>query len=402
MTEEPHVPTENPEQHEPVSEAHTPQPEEARLHPQEMRLRIERPSVTRLSRRVLVGAGAVACGGVCIALAVGLWPHRQTAAPQSVSTGANILPEGMASLPKDYAATAQAPKLGPPLPGDLGKPMLKASVIAPGMPMPATPEQQRVAQEQDAARSSHLFATSNITQTVGAAATAPTTSAAPVPTPSGGSTDQDHKLAFLNAAADRQTESPDRLQTAPSPNLLQAGAVIPAALITGIRSDLPGQITAQVTEDVYDSPTGKILLIPQGARLIGQYDAQITFGQSRALLVWNRLILPNGNFMVLERQPGTDTEGYAGLEDQVDEHWGSLFEAAVLSTVLSVGAEAGTSDSENNLAQAIRQGASQSFNQVGQQVVGRSLNVQPTITIRPGFPVRVLVTHDLVLEPYRG
>ena len=227
-------------------------------------------------------------------------------------------------------------------------------------------------------------------------------SAAPVAAPSGGSTDQDHKLAFLSASPDHQTESPDRLQAAPSPDVLQAGAVIPAALVTGIRSDLPGQVTAQVTEDVYDSPTGKILLIPQGARLIGQYDAQITFGQSRALLVWNRLILPNGNSIVLERQPGVDTEGYAGLEDQVDEHWGSLFEAAVLSTILSVGAEAGTSDSENNLAQAIRQGASQSFNQVGQQVVGRSLNVQPTITIRPGFPVRVLVTHDLILKPYHA
>jgi type IV secretion system protein VirB10 len=139
----------------------------------------------------------------------------------------------------------------------------------------------------------------------------------------------------------------------------------------------------------------------QGSRLVGQYDAQIAFGQSRALLVWNRLIMPNGKSIVLERQPGADTEGYAGLEDEVDNHWGMLFKAAILSTILSVGAEAGTSDSENNLAQAIRQGASQSFSQIGQQVVGRSLNVQPTITIRPGFPVRVLVTHDLVLEPYR-
>ena len=176
--------------------------------------------------------------------------------------------------------------------------------------------------------------------------------------------------------------------------------MIPAALITGLRSDLPGQVTAQVTEDVYDSPTGKVLLIPQGARLVGQYDAQISFGQSRALLVWNRLIMPNGRSIVLERQPGADAEGYAGLEDEVDNHWGMLFTAAILSTVLSVGSEAGTSNSENNLAQAIRQGASQSFNQVGEQVVGRSLNVQPTITIRPGFPVRVMVTHDLVLEPY--
>jgi type IV secretory pathway VirB10-like protein len=402
MTEEPHDPAASPEPHVPDSGPHLPPPEEARSHPQEMRLRVERPSVTRLSRRVLVGASAVACGGIFIALAVALWPHRQTLAPQAVSTGANILPEGVASLPKDYTATAAAPKLGPPLPGDLGKPMLKAGVVPPGMPAPATPEQQRLAQDRDAARTSHLFATSNISQPAAATAAAPAAPAASAPTPSGGSADQDHKLAFLNATADHQTESADRLQSAPSPNLLQAGAVIPAALITGIRSDLPGQVTAQVTEDVYDSPTGKILLIPQGARLIGQYDAQITFGQSRALLVWNRLILPNGNSIVLERQPGTDTEGYAGLEDQVDEHWGSLFEAAVLSTALSVGAEAGTSDSENNLAQAIRQGASQSFNQVGQQVVGRSLNVQPTITIRPGFPVRVLVTRDLILQPYRN
>jgi type IV secretion system protein TrbI len=192
--------------------------------------------------------------------------------------------------------------------------------------------------------------------------------------------------------------------SAASPYVLQAGAVIPASLITGLRSDLPGEVTAQVTEDVYDSPTGKFLLIPQGARLIGQYDAQIAFGQSRALLVWNRLIMPNGKSIVLERQPGTDSEGYAGLEDEVDNHLGMLFKAAILSTLLSVGSEAGTnnSNSENNLAQAIRQGGSQSFNQIGEQVVGRSLSIQPTITIRPGFPVRVLVTHDLVLEPYKG
>jgi type IV secretion system protein VirB10 len=117
--------------------------------------------------------------------------------------------------------------------------------------------------------------------------------------------------------------------------------------------------------------------------------------------VWTRLIMPNGRSIVLERQPGADPEGYAGLEDGIDNHWGSLFKAAILSTLLSVGSEAGTSNSENNLAQAIRQGASQSFNQTGEQIVGRSLNVQPTLTVRPGFPVRVLVTRDLVLEPYR-
>ena len=178
--------------------------------------------------------------------------------------------------------------------------------------------------------------------------------------------------------------------------------MIPAALLTGLRSDLPGQITAQVTEAVYDSPTGRVLLIPQGSRLVGQYDAQVQFGQSRALLVWTRLIFPNGRSIVLERQPGADPEGYAGLEDQVDNHWGQLFKAALLSTILSVGTEADTSNNQNSLVQAIRKGASNSFAQTGSQVVGRSLNIQPTLTIRPGFPVRVIVTRDLVMEPYAG
>lgn len=132
-----------------------------------------------------------------------------------------------------------------------------------------------------------------------------------------------------------------------------------------------------MTEAVYDSPTGKILLIPQGARLIGQYDAQVAFGQSRALLVWNRIIMPNGRSIVLERQPGADPEGYAGLEDEVDNHWGALFKAAMLSTILSVGSEAGTSSNQNSLVDAIRRGSSDSFSQTGRQVVGRSLQVRP-------------------------
>ena len=105
---------------------------------------------------------------------------------------------------------------------------------------------------------------------------------------------------------------------------------------------------------------------------------------------------------MLERQPGADPEGYAGLSDQVDNHWGQLFKAAMLSTLLSVGSEAGTANNENSLVQAIREGASNSFAQGGSQVVGRSLGIQPTLTIRPGFPVRVIVTRDLVLEPYQG
>jgi hypothetical protein len=142
-----------------------------------------------------------------------------------------------------------------------------------------------------------------------------------------------------------------------------------------------------------------------GARLIGIYDSQVAFGQSRVLLVWNRLIMPNGRSIVLERQAGADTAGYAGLEDEVDNHGGAQFEAALLSTLLGVGSELGTTTgtgSNADIITALRRGTSDSMNQTGQRAVQRNLNIQPTPTIRPGFPVRVIVNRDLVLEPYKG
>jgi type IV secretion system protein VirB10 len=355
---------------------------------------------------VLLGLGTVAAIGICGALLFALKPQHQTTGSELYNTNNRNTPDGLANLPRDYTGLPKpVPQPGPPLPGDLGKPILYSGAPAPSMPTGTDPEQQRIAQEQEAARTSRLFTTTNVHQTAEAAPTPTQAGATPAVATASPSdlTSQDHKLAFLNGAIDRRTTSPDRVQPPARPYVLQAGAVVPASLITGLRSDLPGQVTAQVTEDVYDSPTGKILLIPQGARLVGQYDAQIAFGQTRALLVWNRLIMPNGRSIVLERQPGADTQGYAGLEDEVDNHWGTLFKAAVLSTLLSVGSEAGISGNNNgSLAEAIQQGMSQSVNQTGQQVVSRSLNIQPTITIRPGFPVRVMVTHDLVLEPYRA
>jgi len=403
-----------------------------------LRLRPDRPPVMRLSRKaltVLGGVSALALGGALI------WAlhtsHGKPAAKELYSTDHNPTADGLARLPGDYRGVAGAapsgassvPQLGPPLPGDLGRPILKAGVASSAIGGTAEPSavtqqrdqaRQRVVQEQQAAQTSRLF----LGDSMKAAETSASASAASTASPSelGGltglgalaanpaaqgqaaspSADADHKLAFLNGAADHRTVSTDRIEAPASPYVVQAGAVIAAALVTGLRSDLPGQVTAQVTENVYDGPTGRFLLIPQGARLIGQYDAQIAFGQNRALLVWNRLILPNGRSIVLERQPGADPQGFAGLEDQVDNHWGQLFKAATLSTILSVGAEAGTSSNENDLVQALRQGASDSISQAGRQVVGRSLTIQPTITIRPGFPVRVIVTRDLVLEPYGG
>ncbi len=365
----------------------------------------------RLSRKVLISLGAVSALAIAGALGYALQTHNKGQTGQELlSTQNRPSAEGLAGLPKDYTGLPrQAPPLGPPLPGDLGKPILNAgaapNTVTGGAA--ADPEAQRRAQELEAARVSRLFSQTS-QQSSGAGQVLPnpavSTTASPATTPpvdTGSAQNmQDRKTAFLNASTDKRTISPDRLEAKASPYVVQAGTVIPAALITGIRSDLPGQITAQVTEAVYDSPTGRYLLIPQGTKLIGQYDSSVAFGQSRLLLVWTRIIMPDGNSILLERQPGADTQGYAGLEDEVDNHWGMLFKAAVLSTLLSVGAEAGTSQDENNLVQAIRSGASNSISQTGSQIVQRQLNIQPTLTIRPGFPVRVIVTHDLVLAPY--
>lgn len=368
----------------------------------EMRLRPNRVPVMRLSRKVIVALCFLAAIAIAIALFIALQPKRQIAGTELFSTDNRTTPDGLNNLPRDYAnAPKPVPQLGPPLPGDLGRPILNAGAGNAAAASP-DPEKQRIAQEQEAARVSRLFAVTNVQQSPAAVPAAIGVSPAAA-APDGGTSGfvpGDRKLAFLEGSVDRRTVSADRIAAPASPYVLQAGAVIPAAMLTGMRSDLPGQITAQVTENVYDSPTGKIRLIPQGARLVGLYDAQIAFGQTRALLVWTRLIMPNGRSIVLERQPGADAEGYAGLEDEVDNHWGTLFKAAILSTLLSIGSEVGSSGSEDDLIRAIRRGGADSVNQIGQRIVGRSLNVQPTITIRPGFPVRVLVTRDLVLEPY--
>ena len=386
-----------------------------------MRLRAERPRVTRLSRKVLAGGAAIGSLAICGAVLWALQNNRShTSAPSELyTTDHHNVADGLAGLPRDYAGVPrEAPPLGPALPGDLGRPMLNAQNAPSGVITSVDGEQQCTGQEIEAARLSKLFASTSIRElasltgqvaSVGAAAatsqsTQPTQPAADETFTQNG---QDRKLAFVNASVDRRTTSPDRIEAPASSYVVQAGNIIPASLITGIRSDLPGQITAQVTESIFDSPTGRFLLIPQGTRLIGVYDSQVSFGQSRVLLVWTRLIMPNGRSIVLERQPGADTAGYSGLEDDVDNHWGALFKAALLSTLLGVGSELGAgsdSGTGNNggLIQALRLGASDSLNQTGQKIVERNLNIQPTLTIRPGFPVRVIVNRDLVLEPYKG
>jgi type IV secretion system protein VirB10 len=374
---------------------------------QALRLRAERPRITRLSRKVLAGGTALALllisGAVLWALSSNR-PHGP-APDELYSTDHHNVADGLTTLPRDYAGIPRdVPRLGPPLPGDFGHPVVTAE--GQSAPIGLDAEQQRTNQEIEAARTSKVFASTT-------APTAPPHAVSQeTATKTASSSDetftqngQDSKLLFVNAPVDRRTTAPDRLSRPASPFMVQAGTVIPAALITGIRSDLPGQITAQVTENIYDTPTGRARLIPQGTRLIGVYDSKVASGQSRVLLVWTRLIMPNGKSIVLERQPAADSAGYSGLEDEVDNHWGDLFKAALLSTLLGVGSELGSTTgtgSNSDVISALRRGSSDSLNQTGQKVVQQNLNIQPTLTVRPGFPVRVIVNRDLVLEPYKG
>jgi type IV secretion system protein TrbI len=375
----------------------------------DLRLRSALPLVTRLSPKAIIGLtlGTLLIGGAMVTY--GLQSRDSGPRKEQINTDNVTRSEAVNVLPADYT---KIPLLGAPLPGDFARPLLNGTVGNPplgsagGQPQ-VDPRVQQAAQEREAARTSQLFSGAEAGRQGGAAIadTAPEVprvlsensaadgTANATTSPSTAS----RKQSFLTAAADRRTTSPDRLTLPASTHVLQAGTVIAAALVTGIRSDIPGQVTAQVTQNVYDSVTGQHLLIPQGSKLIGQYDADISFGQSRALLVWNRLILPDGRSIILERLPAADPQGYAGLEDRVNYHWGRVAKAAILSTILGIGAELGNGSS-NDIARAIREGTQGTLNQAGQQIVSRQLDVPPTITIRPGTPVRVMVTRDLILD----
>ena len=157
-----------------------------------------------------------------------------------------------------------------------------------------------------------------------------------------------------------------------------------------------------MTENVYDSVTGQYLLIPQGSRLIGSYDSVVAFGQSRALVVWQRIVMPDGSSIQIDNLPATDPAGYTGLKDEVDYHTWALLKGVALSTLLGVGTQVTFGSDYSDLVEAIRESAQDSTNQAGQRIVEKDLNIQPTITVRPGWPLRVIVNKDLILRPYPG
>ncbi|NYT68880.1 TrbI/VirB10 family protein [Pusillimonas noertemannii] len=395
--------------------------------PESMELRAAAPSVTRLNRRTLaVLAGSVAA----VVLGATMWslqPHKRASGPAEELYNVDRISraEGLASLPRDYSQVVKppadpvpAPVLGDPLPGDLGRPMLRAereaSLQPHGGPDAAEVERQaRLKEAQDAARAP-LFYKSGPRADAQASASAPASGMfgmrmAGVPgeservDPVQTQNMQDNKAAFANQSA-AATQSLHGLQAPRAPDTLMAGTIIPGALVTGIKSDLPGDIIATVTEPVYDSATGRHVLIPQGSRLMGRYNSQVAYGQSRVQAVWDRIILPDTSSVALDNLAAADPTGYAGLEDQVDWHWDRILAGAALTTLLGVGAELAAPENRSDGDRIIiagRDSLQDNVNQAGQEMTRRSMNIQPTLTARPGLPVRVIVNRDIALRPYR-
>lgn len=191
------------------------------------------------------------------------------------------------------------------------------------------------------------------------------------------------------------------------PNTLFAGTVIPATLITGINSDTAGDIVAQVRQNIYDSQTGETLLIPQGSRLIGTYgnngSVGVGTGQKHLSAVFTRIIFPNGLSITLDNQRGTDSEGYPGLVDQVDNHSPALYRAAFLTsalTALAASASDGNGSDNRSIGQEAVSTGIGNLLTMGSKIMDKQLNVQPTITIRPGTQFSVFINKDLVLQSY--
>lgn len=358
-------------------------------------IRAAPPKPKRLSRKTLMAASLILSGIVAFALVNGLSDRDRTRAASE--DGQPIQPASPPESVRIAQAEYSAGDLSPPIeeegrdyfwgdhrPAGEGENLDATAAGGDAQPSPSPLEL-----EADAARLSAI----RFGAEARGAAPPQTESAASAPGPG---------AAFIASQRGRDDGVLDAAYRPPrSPYAIQAGSTITAALVTALNSDQPGRVVAQVTEDVYDSVSGDHLLVPQGARLLGTYDAATSHGDQRLLVVWNRLVMPNGWSIALRGMPGTDAEGASGIRDTVDTHLGRIAVASLLSGALSVAANEAEDDDSNRLTESVGNAAAQEAARVGGRIIDRELSVRPTLRIRAGAPVRVLVSQDIVLRPYR-
>lgn len=400
----------------------------SRIDPNDSRLKLSKPAGRSLKKGPVIGILAAVIGVVMIAFAFALQPPKQQVAQEDeqVEIAEQILPDNIRSIPDTpgniTASTPDdVPPLGRPLPGDLGAAMIDQPENAAGQ----NGYSQQKSPDEQAYEKALTAGVSFGSSGSGYSAAMPSAGVNPAsmlsayadkiaeaqkasnpfaaPDPNG----QDSKNDFYNGASgDHKEYVSGGVKKALSPYEIKAGTIIPASLVTGLNSDLPGDVIAQVRENVYDTVSGNYLLIPQGSKLIGKYNSRVTYGQKRAQVAWTRLIRPDGSSISLESMPGVDLAGYSGFSDKVDNHFDRLLGGVLLSSVLSVGttASAGNYDSyeDRSLSQVFAANAGDEMASAGNKITRKNLDIQPTIKIRPGFSVNVLVNKDMIVPPFNS
>ena len=394
------------------------------------------PTTKRFSRKMLIVSGILGAIVVTLAVSMGLQRPKPKAAAAAQSSSRTPAPnDAVNGLPASYADGI--PQLGEPRPGDVGT--LKASTSASatsvnvqGTARALTPLEQYAQQQEldrlhkeDAARTAGVsFTNSSGSESAGDGASGPAVGqgfqerlldlaerrSAPAATPVNASYREDAdpngqggKNEFAERARGQDFNLHAKLEPARSPNTLFAGTILPCVLTQGINSDLPGQIGCLISQNVYDTVSGKLLLIPQGTKAIGTYDSHVAYGQNRVLVVWTRLLRPDGSTLSLEGMPGTDLSGYAGLTGHVNNHYGRLLTGVVLGSLIGASAQIATGANSQNpsFAALAVQGAGQNINEAGQQITRKNLNIQPTIEVPPGARLNIFATKDLILPPWK-
>ncbi len=384
-----------------------------KVDPETLVLRGSPGRVVRFRRSVVVCLVALASTAIAATAWIALQPIALRTAvtdPDEGNSRAGAPADALADAPKSYG---DVPRLGPKLPGDLGRPILAhqraaGAAVPPGSDAAwqvAETERQRVAAEQRAARQSAILMPMRAILPPDLPALDPTGGV--LNEGKGGqagaaiSSNVDRRHGSTAEFAGGRVSGGGQLVPLRSPWTLSTGSVIAASLMTGINSDLPGMVIAQVTQNVFDSATGRTLLVPQGSRLIGNYDSVVAFGQRRALVLWQRLILPDGASLDLDNAPAADPAGYAGLAGEIDFHSWRLLKGVAIATLLGVGTELSLAG-ESDLVAAFRDSAQSNAARAGDQITRRNLDIPPTITVRPGTPVRLIVNRDLVLAPWEN
>jgi type IV secretory pathway VirB10-like protein len=380
------------------------------------------PKVTRFRRNLVYPIIGIAILAAAVTFTYGLMHNNHgslAGAGKPRESATTPTPDVSDKFPKTYADVPGLVKQpnAPPTPGTDGVGQNNTSASS------GKAQKTNQPSEQQLARSSSVFFRQDAASSAPVRAS-PVVATVPSSTPSDNGKPQsvygdqplpaeaqgglaEQKNAFLSSAATSKDYLSQPLQHPRSRFEIKAGSEISAALVTAINSDLPGEVIAQVTENVFDTVSGRYLLVPQGSRVIGKYDSLISYGQDRALVVWNRLILPNGTSIDLEAMRGTDETGAAGLEDETNHHRWAFAGALAVSTVMSFGpsvaqafAQKATSGSNTNIYTQSSTTLGTQSSQIGENMLNRELNRPNTITIRQGWPLRILLDKDMVMEAY--